>query len=84
MREVVITRKYQITIPKEIREKLGLKVGDRVLIYLEGDKIVIKPVDAKMAFKDLITLADRFLGGPKRIDAVKLVEESLERETGVH
>ena len=30
---VKITRNYQVTIPKPIREKLGLKEGDRVEIY---------------------------------------------------
>ncbi|RLG52269.1 MAG: AbrB/MazE/SpoVT family DNA-binding domain-containing protein, partial [Thermoproteota archaeon] len=27
--EVVVTRKYQVTIPKKVREKIGVKIGDR-------------------------------------------------------
>lgn len=34
-RVTVITRKGQITIPVEIRQKLGLKVGDKIAVSLE-------------------------------------------------
>lgn len=36
-----ITSKGQITIPIDIRKKLGLKDGDKVLFVEEGDKIVM-------------------------------------------
>ncbi|MBR5508542.1 MAG: AbrB/MazE/SpoVT family DNA-binding domain-containing protein [Lachnospiraceae bacterium] len=36
-----VTSKGQITIPIEIRRKLGLKEGDKVLFIEEGDKIMI-------------------------------------------
>ncbi len=84
MIEVVVTRKYQVTIPKEVREKLGIKVGDRLLVRVEDDHIVLEPLKPVKALDRLSSIADRLLGGPRKIDAVKLVEESLERETGVH
>lgn len=36
-----ITSKGQITIPIDIRKKLGLKDGDKVLFIEDGDKIVM-------------------------------------------
>jgi len=39
----VITRKGQITLPAEIRHRLGLKQGDKVAFRLEDDHIVITP-----------------------------------------
>lgn len=84
MSEVVVTRKFQVTIPKEIREALGIRVGDRLLVRIVDGKIVMEPIRGPDALKKLSTIADRFLGGPKRIDAVKLVEESLKREAGLH
>ncbi len=84
MIEVIVARKFQVTIPKEIREALGINVGDRLLVKIVGDKIVLEPIKGSNVLKRLSTIADRFLKGPKRIDAVKLVEESLEREVGVH
>lgn len=84
MTEVVVTRKFQVTIPKEVREALGIKVGDRLLVRVVEGKIVMVPIKGSKALERLATIADRFLGGPKEIDAVKLVEESLEKETGIH
>jgi AbrB family looped-hinge helix DNA binding protein len=41
---VVITAKGQVTIPKEVREGLTLASSDRVIIVLEGEQAVIKPI----------------------------------------
>ncbi len=41
---VTVTRNAQITIPKVIREKLGIKEGDRVNVSLENEKVVLKKV----------------------------------------
>ncbi len=84
MPETVVTRKYQVTIPKEVREALGIKMGDKLIVKVEDGKIIMEPVRAQDALKRLSTLADRYLGGPRAIDAVKLVEESIERETGIY
>jgi len=35
-----VTSKGQITIPKEIRDKLNLKEGDKVIFLEEGNKII--------------------------------------------
>ncbi len=37
-----LTRKGQVTIPKEIRDELGLTEGDRVFFVRPGDEIVLK------------------------------------------
>lgn len=39
-----MTSKGQTTIPKEIRERLGLKPGDRVAFILRGNEAVLYPV----------------------------------------
>lgn len=36
----VVTRKGQITIPAAIRRQLGIKIGDRVALWVEPDKTV--------------------------------------------
>lgn len=38
---VKLGRKGQVVIPKEIREVLGLKEGDRLLVGLEGNRVVL-------------------------------------------
>ncbi|MCS7104424.1 MAG: AbrB/MazE/SpoVT family DNA-binding domain-containing protein [Thermofilaceae archaeon] len=45
MGRVRVTRSYQITIPKEIREASGIKIGDYVEVYLDANgRIVVEKV----------------------------------------
>ncbi len=44
MPTATITSKGQITIPKKIRDQLGLQAGDVLSFYIEaGDNITVKP-----------------------------------------
>lgn len=40
---IKVSSKYQIVIPREVREKLNLKTGDKLIIKANDDKIVIYP-----------------------------------------
>jgi antitoxin PrlF len=40
----VLTRKWQTTIPKDIRNHLGLKPNDRIFYLIEGERVVLKPL----------------------------------------
>ena len=43
---VVVTRKYQITIPKEVREALKIKIGDQIeIVRNKNGEFVIKKID---------------------------------------
>ena len=42
MDETKVTRRYQITIPKSIRKRLRIRIGDRLPIASEKGKIVIE------------------------------------------
>lgn len=44
MKEVIVTRKGQITIPAEYRKKYNIEVGDRVLIEDTGRGLLLKPI----------------------------------------
>jgi len=37
-----ITSKGQITVPKDIREKMNLKTGDKILFFEENDKFFLQ------------------------------------------
>jgi len=41
-----ISSKGQITVPLEIRRRLGLKEGDRVEFVVEGERTAIRPAQA--------------------------------------
>ena len=40
----VLTSKGQMTIPKEVRKALNLKPSERVIIVVEGNHAVVKPL----------------------------------------
>ena len=44
----ILTKKSQITIPRKIREFLGLKPGERVAFIVEGDVVKIAPLKSKL------------------------------------
>ena len=44
----------------------------------------MEPIRGSEALKRLSSIADRFLNGSRKVDAVKLIEKSLEREAGLH
>ena len=72
MAVIRVTRNYQITIPAEVRRRLGIRVGDRVLVEVEGDKIVIRKASEGLP---RIRLGLRLT--PEEID--RLVEEGAAR-----
>ncbi|HID41424.1 MAG TPA: AbrB/MazE/SpoVT family DNA-binding domain-containing protein [Pyrodictium sp.] len=56
MPTVVLDKKGRITIPSEIRSRLGLKPGSRLEVTLEGDRIVIRPA-RRLQARDLLGIA---------------------------
>jgi AbrB family looped-hinge helix DNA binding protein len=41
MAETTLSTKNQIVIPKEAREALGVKAGDRLLIVVRGSRVIV-------------------------------------------
>ena len=39
-----ITSKGQTTLPKPVRDALGVKPGDRVYYFIDGDQVRIRPI----------------------------------------
>ncbi len=70
---ITVTRNTQITIPKKIRERLGIKVGDKVEIDIEDEKVVVRRIKPSFArYQDFL---------PKGFDLVleKVRKDSTER-----
>ena len=43
VKKVKLGRKGQVVIPKEVREALGLREGDMLLVGVEGGRVVLVP-----------------------------------------
>ena len=72
---IKISSKYQIVIPREAREKLDLKAGDKLIIKANNEKIIIYPQPKNYA-KYSLGLGKEIWQG---IDATEYVRK--ERET---
>jgi AbrB family looped-hinge helix DNA binding protein len=65
-----VSTKGQVTIPLEIRTRLGLREGDRVLFIVDGDRTIIRPErERQSAFRKYAGALGTFPGGPAEINA---------------
>jgi AbrB family looped-hinge helix DNA binding protein len=53
--EATLSSKNQIVIPREAREKLGVKAGDKLLVVVQGDSVIVmqKPKSYRVAIRGL-------------------------------
>jgi len=74
MSEARMTSKGQITVPRDVRLKLNLKPGDRVLFIVEDDGTV----RMRALNKDISSLIG-ILPRPKRAATLEAIEEAIQR-----
>lgn len=55
MAEVTLSAKNQIVIPREARQALGLRAGDKLLVVVRGTKVIAlqKPESHRAAIRGL-------------------------------
>jgi AbrB family looped-hinge helix DNA binding protein len=51
METVLVSPKFQVVIPKSVRESIGLKAGTRVQIMLYGTRIELVPLRKPKALR---------------------------------
>lgn len=44
-----ISKKGQIVIPKEIRDKFGIKPGDIIIFRIKDDKVILEKIKDKLS-----------------------------------
>jgi antitoxin PrlF len=65
-----ISSKGQITIPQEIRRRLGLEPGDRVEFVMEEGRTIVRPArSGANPYEKYIGIAGPFPGGEEGIKA---------------
>lgn len=78
-----ITIKGQVTIPKNVRNELGVTPGDVIVFTKKGDDIVIKPASTLLDLKGVIVSPKKIknwatLRKSAKKSVVKRVMESME------
>jgi AbrB family looped-hinge helix DNA binding protein len=64
-----ISSKGQVTVPQEIRNRLGLAAGDRVEFVVEGERTVIRPARSDPnPFEKYRGILGTFPGGTEEIN----------------
>jgi len=76
--EVKVTRKYQVTIPESVRSKLGVKIGDKLIVKSENKRIIM---ESPKRFPNPSDTLWNLFGKQYNIDAIKLVEESWKEKS---
>jgi AbrB family looped-hinge helix DNA binding protein len=74
MSEAKMTSKGQITVPKDVRLKLGLKPGDRIRFLVEADGRV-RLLPAKRDIGELVGILPK----PKRALTIEEMDEAIAR-----
>jgi len=65
-----ISSKGQVTLPQEIRNRLGVGAGDRIEFIIEGDRTIIRPSrDDPDPFAKQMGILGPFPGGEEGIKA---------------
>jgi antitoxin PrlF len=65
-----ISSKGQVTVPQEIRRRLGLEAGDRVEFVIEADRTVLRPARTENnPFEKYVGILGPFPGGEEGIMA---------------
>lgn len=59
MAQATVSSKNQIVIPREAREALDLRAGDKVLVVVRGDRVIVlqKPASHRASIRGLASTA---------------------------
>lgn len=75
MTSAKLTSKGQITLPREVREKLGVDKGDRVeFVIRDGGEIVIEPATIPLS-----SLRGMLKSGRRKAVSLKEMQDAIER-----
>lgn len=79
-----LTSKYQTTIPKEVREFLGLEAGDAVVFIRKGNEVIMQPQSRMKTLADFKGILTPPPDMPKDWDSIrKISRERALRKKGL-
>ncbi len=80
MTTAVLTQDGQLTLPQEIRNRLGVRQGDRVELRVgTAGSVVLRPVDRSTAAEDYLNLCHGVYEGLSEEDVDEIEAVALDR-----
>jgi antitoxin PrlF len=76
-----VTTKGQVTIPKPIRDALGIGPNDRIAFIREGDRVLLQPLRTLKAFRGAIKAKSSETFDEERSRAKNTVAERVKGES---
>jgi len=76
-----VTSKGQVTIPKEIRDELGLIPSSRIIFQSQGDEILVKPITNFLDLKGSVKGSRRYSDHKADQAVLRAVKQAYEKES---
>ena len=74
-----VSSKGQVVIPNDIREALGISIGMKMIVFTDGDNLLLKPIQAPhfATFKKLVKESKQLItkSGLKKDKVQKLIKQ---------
>ncbi|MEK7126957.1 MAG: AbrB/MazE/SpoVT family DNA-binding domain-containing protein [Patescibacteria group bacterium] len=74
-----VSSRGQVVIPNNIRETMGIAIGTKMIVFTDGDNLLLKPIQAPHleTFKKLIKESRRLVTktGFKKTDVKRLIKQ---------
>ena len=74
LEQATLTSKGQITVPKAIRQALGITAGQKLSFEWDGSQVVVRRADGTEhedpAIKGMLALLERDIAGGRNVDAM--------------
>jgi AbrB family looped-hinge helix DNA binding protein len=70
-----VSSKGQIVIPKEIREKMGISPGEKVIVMTRNEEIILKKT-RKLSLEEISERIEK-IARKEKVDIDKLIDEAI-------
>jgi AbrB family looped-hinge helix DNA binding protein len=71
-----VSTKGQLVIPAEMRTSLGIQAGTRVMISVDGNRLIVEPVTERLVDETM----GMFAGGPSMADELQRDRRAEDKE----
>ena len=75
-----IGEKGQVVIPKDIREHLGLKIGEKVVFEVKDDKVTLKKEESERFLEEFLDVPNKLRRPISTKEIKKIILEQYDEE----